>query len=100
MVFPHFDSLTYKQYREERRMALREQCYIAKLKFPDIQHVIGIATESNLFGKEGGSEDVIHIALTEWNSEDDMQVKKIDEERGLIKDLEMFSLHYDEYPNS
>jgi len=100
MVFPHFDSLTYKQYREERRMALREQCYIAKLKFPDIQHVIGIATESNLFGKEGGSEDAIHIALTEWNSEDNMQVKKIDEERGLIKDLEMFSLHYDEYPNS
>jgi len=29
-----------------------------------------------------------------------MQVKKIDEERRLIKDLEMFSLHYDEYPNS
>lgn len=100
MVFPHFDSLTYKQYREERRMALRERCYIAKQRFPGIQHVIGIATESNLLGKEGRSEDVIHIGLTEWNSEDDMQVKKIDEERRLIKDLEMFSLYYDEYPNS
>ncbi|NJR61026.1 MAG: hypothetical protein HC769_20675 [Cyanobacteria bacterium CRU_2_1] len=96
MVFPHFDCLTYKQYREEHRVALHERCYIAKRRFSDVQHVVGIATETNLL--EGRSEDVIHIDLTEWTSGDEIQVKKIDEERRLIQNLEMFLLHYDEYP--
>ena len=100
MVFPYFEWLTYKQYREERRVALHERCYIAKQRFPDIQHVVGIATESNVLRKEGRSEDVIHIDLTEWTLEDDIQVKKIDETRRLVKDLETFLLHHDEYPNT
>jgi hypothetical protein len=100
MVFPHFEKLTYNQYREERKRVLHERCYIAKLRFPDIQHVVGIATESNLLGKEGRSEDVIYIDLTQWTSEDDIQVKEIDGERRLTKNLEIFCLHHDEYPNS
>jgi hypothetical protein len=99
MVFPHFVEVTYQQYREERRLTLHERCYIAKQRFPDIQHVVGIATEPNVLGKEGRSEDIIYLDVTDWTSEDEIQVRKIDEKRKMVQDLNVSLLHYDEYPS-
>jgi hypothetical protein len=71
---------------------------IAKLRLPDAQHIVGVATETIMLGKEGRSEDAIHVDVTEWTSEDEMQAKKIDEELKLSQDLKIFQAHYEEYP--
>jgi len=99
MVFPHADWMTYEEYRHERREALHLRFPIAKLRFPDVQHIVGVSTETTMLGKEGRSEDVIHVDVTEWTSEDEMQAKKIDEELKLSQDLKIFSAHYEEYPS-
>jgi hypothetical protein len=98
MVFPHFDWMTYEEYRHQRRENLRLRCRVAKLRFPDVQHVVGIATETSMLGKEGRSEDITHVDVTEWTSEDEKEAKEIDTELNLSQGLKIFHCHDDEYP--
>jgi hypothetical protein len=98
MVFPHLDWMAYEEYRQERRAALRWRYPLAKLRFPDAQHIIGVATETLLLSKEGRSEDAIHVDVTKWTSEDEVQAQQINEELSLSQDLKIFQRHYEDYP--
>jgi hypothetical protein len=77
---------------------LYKRCLVAKLRFPDAQDIVGVATETIALSKEGRSEDVIHVDVTTWTSEDDIQVKQIAQELKLSQDLQTFCDRYDEYP--
>jgi hypothetical protein len=98
MVFPHPDWMTYEEYREARINALELRFPIAKLRFPNAQHIVGIATESIILGNEGRSEDVSHRDVTEWTSEHERIAKEIQEELKLSKDLKVFQSHHEEFP--
>ncbi|MDB9411112.1 hypothetical protein [Microcystis aeruginosa] len=47
--------------------------------------------------KEGISEDIIDVDVTEWTSEDQMQAKKIDEQLKLSQDLKRFDFHDEDF---
>lgn len=98
MTFPRFESMSYDKYRHERRLALKLRYPIAKLRFPDAQHIVGIATETTALGEEGRSEDVIHVDVTEWTYEDEIKAKEIDKKLQLSQDVREFQCHYEEYP--
>jgi hypothetical protein len=51
-----------------------------------------------VLSKEGRSTDVTHVDATNWTSEDDIQVKQIEQELKLSQDLQTFCVHYEEYP--
>jgi hypothetical protein len=98
LVHPPLYYSTYDQYRNERRDALYKRCRVAKLRFPDAQDIVGVATETVVLSQEGRSTDVIHVDVTTWTSEDDIQVKQIEQELKLSQDLQTFCARYDEYP--
>lgn len=97
LLLPKFDWMTYEEYRETRRNILEIYCKTVKLKFPDAQHIVGIATETG-FDNGIRSEDVMYIDTTDWNDEDAARVVEISEELGILKSINMFSVHDQEYP--
>lgn len=54
-------------YREVRRTMLADYCKIAKLDYPKLQHIIGVALE--LANVEYSSEDFVYLDVKEWTDE-------------------------------
>lgn len=98
MVFPHLEGVSYEEYRYQRRENLRLRCLVAKIRKPDAQHFIGLATETKLLREEGRSEDFIHMDLTEWTSEDEVQAIEIERDLCLSRDLKIFKSSHQDYP--
>lgn len=48
MTLPHFEYMSYDQYRFIRRELLYDCCKVVKLRFAEVHNIIGIATESGL----------------------------------------------------
>jgi len=46
---------------------LADYCMIAELDYPKLQHIIGVALESN--SREYSSEDFVYLDVTEWTDE-------------------------------
>lgn len=97
LALPQSDWMTYEQYRESRRYVLEACCSGVKLKFPDAQHIVGIATESG-FDNESRSEDAMYFDATDWTKEDAARVIEICEKLGILKNPNMFSVRDQEYP--
>lgn len=57
------------QLREVRQAMLEIACAAAKLKFPEIQRVIGIATNAPKFAGTTNSEDMLLMEFEEWTPE-------------------------------
>jgi hypothetical protein len=89
--------MTYEEYRETRRNILEIYCKTVKLKFPEAQHIVGIATESG-FDNEGRSEDTMYVDAIDWTEEDDIRAKEASEALNILKNPNMFTIHYQEYP--
>ena len=89
--------MTYEQYRVSRRYVLEACCAGVKLKFPDAQHIVGIATEPG-FDNEIRSEDAIYFNVKDWTEEDAAIAIEIGEKLGILKNPNMFSVHDHEYP--
>ena len=97
LLLPKFDWMTYEGYREARRSMLEIYCKTVKLKFPDARHIVGIATETG-FNNGILSEDVMYFDMADWTDEDAARVVEISEELGILKSINMFSVHDQEYP--
>ena len=97
LTLPQYDWMTYEQYRESRRYVLEACCSGVKLKFPDAQHIVGIATEPGL-ENEDRSEDAMYFDATNWTEKDATRTIEICEKLGILKNLSMFSVHAQEYP--
>jgi hypothetical protein len=98
LTLPQFDWMTYEQYREARRNLLEACCSTVKLKFPDAQHVVGIATEPADFDDRGRSEDAIYFDATDWTEEHAARARELSEKFDILKNPNMFSIHDQEYP--
>ena len=97
LTLPHFDQMTYEQYREARRCLLEACCSSVKLKFSDAQHIVGIATEPG-FDNGGRSQDAMYFDATEWTAEDEARAREAAEKLDILKNPKMFSVHDEEYP--
>lgn len=97
MVFAQPDDLSYEDYREMRLALLGLVCHGAKLNYPDIEDVVGIAFNPGLEGSHG-SEDLYHIDLRIWTEEMEKDVESLLEEIIPVDVRRHHLEHYDEYP--
>ena len=58
-----------EELREIRQAMLEIACAAAKLKFPEIQRVIGIAIDAPKFAGKANSEDMLLMEFDEWTPE-------------------------------
>ena len=65
-------------YRNVRRMSLADYCMIAKLDYPKLQHIIGVACEP--VNGEFSSEDFVYLDVTEWSEEQEQEALQLKEE--------------------
>jgi hypothetical protein len=97
-TFPKLDWMIYEQYREVRMYYLKAYCSNVKLKFPDAQHIIGIAIDPAL-DHGHGSEDLIYLDATALTEEDTIRARKDSEKLSILKNPNKFITHEQEYPN-
>jgi len=86
----------YDEYREVRRNLLFAYCNVVKLKFPDAQDIIGIATETG--NEERRSEDVLYFDAREWTEQDRAEAQCVADDLGLLADIRQFTSVEHEYP--
>jgi len=103
-AFPHYvflfvkprDELTHAEYRTFRMNLLVGYCKVAKSKFADAKHIVGIATEASL--SESRSEDFLHIDASNWSLEDQVEATKLQQEFGILKSTTAELTREWEYP--
>jgi hypothetical protein len=90
------DTMTDGEYRQARQKVLLGYCHTVKLKWPNAQDIIGIATESGL--NENRSEDMIYLDGSTWTAEDEVHAKEFYEQFPLLKKARMTRGVAHEYP--
>ena len=72
-------------------------CMTLKLRKPEAQHVVGIATEAGI-DNEDRSEDALYFDAREWSAEDAANVRREAEQFEILEEYEEFHVHESEYP--
>jgi hypothetical protein len=102
LVVPKLDSQSYEQYREDRRNLLFAYCKVTKLRCPDANLILGIATEPR--DGHGGSEDLVFLDVKDWTEERDKEAHWLRDELSLLKEnvqrTESSTLEYPDVPQS
>lgn len=62
-------SSSWEEYREKRSAILEIACGAAKLKWPDLQRVVGIAIDAPKYAVENNSEDMLLMEFSDWTAE-------------------------------
>ena len=75
--------------REVRQAMLEIACAAAKLKFPEIQRVIGIATNAPKFAGKTNSEDMLLMEFDEWTPEQKAHYKEANKELRFFETPQM-----------
>ena len=97
LVTGTFPGISEEQYREFRRGLLKAQCMVAKLQFPDLEDIVGFATEPRDLATR--SEDVMYLNAREWTPELETEAKELQAKLGLLTQLrETFRETIYEYP--
>jgi hypothetical protein len=86
----------YDEYRVVRRNLLEAYCMVARLRFADARHVVGIATES--MDSAMRSEDLVYIDGTHWTTELATEAERLQREFGLLQEVRQFEANEPEYP--
>lgn len=101
LLFPHPNSSMWwseEDYRNARRVFLESSCLIVKLMYPDAQHVIWIAMQSEHPSKRN-SEDLMYFDCINWNSELEERAKKDQQDLGILIKPTYFGVNEKEYPS-
>jgi SEC-C motif len=85
-----------EEYRNVRMNLLSDYCHVAKLKFPEAVHIIGIASEAGIVQRR--SEDLLYLNTSEWSAEADAKAREVQERLGLLKDVKPLRAREYEYP--
>jgi hypothetical protein len=97
LLLSHLKNLSYEEYREFRRELLAAYCQVVKLKFPDAQDIVGIATETGQ--DDGRSEDALYFDARNWTDEEQAEAQRLHDEAGLLNETAMFASTEKEYPD-
>ncbi len=96
LLLPHLKGVPLIEYREVRMKLLEACCIVAKLKFPDANDIVGIATETGQ--SEYRSEDAIYYDGRGWGPEEKAEAQSLQEDLGLLTRTTMFRSTEKEYP--
>lgn len=99
LVFPVPDHITYERYRDVRREYLAMCCQIAKARLPSARHIVGIATETVPWERDGSSEDAIYLDAQDWSDEAQADALRFSEEFGILTNPEAYHISIREYPD-
>lgn len=78
-----------EELREVRQAVLEIACGAAKLKFPEIQRVIGIATDAPKFAGKANSEDMLLMEFDEWTTEQKAHYEEANKELKFFETPQM-----------
>ncbi|MBI4442823.1 MAG: hypothetical protein HY649_05545 [Acidobacteria bacterium] len=83
LVFPVSTRHSEEENRTVRGNFLEACCRIVKLRFPDAQHIVGIATEAGV-DNEKRSEDAVYIDARTWTEADDAKARQLQRGLGIL----------------
>ena len=97
LLMPRFHGVTDARYREVRYRMLEALCMVVKLKFPDAQDIVGIATETEPAITR--SEDLMYFDARIWTAETAIEAQHMQTELGLLTNVTEFRGTAKEYPD-
>jgi hypothetical protein len=97
LLMPRFPGVADAKYRDVRYRMLEALCMVAKLKFPDAQDVVGIATETEPAITR--SEDLMYFDARVWTDESAVVARQMQAELGLLTNATEFRGTAKEYPD-
>ena len=72
-------------------------CRVVKLKFPDAQDIVGIATEPGL-SNPFRSEDAMYFDARAWTAENEEDARELQSKAELLLNVTESRIHEKEYP--
>lgn len=93
----------YEKYRKIRASLLQTYCLSVLFEHRDIKTAIGIAFDAakEVTGRQGSSEEIMAIEVSEWTDELEKQLVQDRENFGILKpDRKYYNMSTDEYPRS
>ena len=88
----------YDKHRQWRVALLANYCTVMKVRTPDLQHIVGYATEP--FDGEQRSGDFVYLDVTNWSDDDFREARRIQPETGILASPSVTRVHDSEYPTS
>ena len=96
LVIPCPKDRDYNKHRLSRLKLLGDYCKVMKIRFPDLEHIVGYATEP--LDGERRSEDLAYIDATNWTEADFQEARSIQRESGILAAPTVTHIHETEYP--
>jgi hypothetical protein len=84
--------------RETRRSLLGDLCFVARGKCPQHSMVLGIGTEMAI--RPVNSLDYCLIEIPEWGAEQDREMRRLQDETGVLTSAARYAVTATEYPES
>ncbi len=73
------------EYRPKRTGMLEIACGAAKLKWPELKRIVGIAIDAPKFAGETNSEDILLMEFDNWNTKEEKYYSEMNEYFGFFK---------------
>jgi hypothetical protein len=96
-VLPENIDMPEDEYRTMRSNYLNAVCMVARKTYPQLTHVVAIATESGL--NSARSEDFGYFDATDWNDEMEKEAEDLQKDLGILVKPEPMHVHISEYPS-
>ena len=87
VVLRYGASMPHAEYRQARQRLLEACCGCVKLRYPDAEDIVGVATETD--ASLGHSEDVMYLDARRWTAADGEWVRERQEELGIFRDMKV-----------
>ena len=84
-------------YRKSRMNMIWALCMVAKLRCPDAQDIVGLATEPGLSNSRR-SEDIVHLDARDWTAEREAEARDLQQKFGLFTNVREYKRLEGEYP--
>lgn len=84
LVLPTLHARSYEEYRQVRFQLLSDYCLVLRMKYPQAQDIVGIATEAGR--REEGSEDLVYFDGRIWSDEDQREAEQVQKDLGLLQE--------------
>src|SRR6202043_2143550 len=89
---------SHPEYRERRTGFLASYCHIAKLEYPHLLEIAGIATEP--VDHTSRSEDLAYFDVRDWDDAAREEARELQRATGLMTNLTKTNYHDNEYPKT
>ena len=96
LVCPCPTGRDYDEHRRVRSLMLADYCRVMKVRFPDLQYIVGYATDP-LDGQRR-SEDLAYLDATNWSEQDTQAARSLQRETGILQSPTVTHVHDKEYP--